>query len=192
MTRRPRLASELTALLDAIGNPVLAAGLLSSAAYARAQVGQMTESLRLTQRAIDLADSDPTMGDVLAGSPLGRSLMMMRGMSRLCLGLEGWRSDGDEAVAVGARIDPKSYVSAVMYKYIVAIPVGALPADTEALRETAEALRIAEEVGDDHTLALARLVRGVVLVSPQRSAPGGGPRACSAKRGTRRWRKGSR
>ena len=159
-----RLASELTALLDAIGNPVLAAGLLSSAAYARAQVGQMTESLRLTQRAIDLADSDRTMGDVLAGSPLGRSLMMMRGMSRLCLGLQGWRSDGDEAVVVGARIDPKSYVSAVMYKYIVAIPVGALPADTEALRETAEALRIAEEVGDDHTLALARLVRGVVLV----------------------------
>ena len=51
-----------------------------------------------------------------------------------------------------------------MYKYIVAVPVGALSADAAALRETAGALQIAEQVGDDHTLALAQLTRGLVLV----------------------------
>ena len=157
------LASELTALLEAIGSPVLTAGLLSAAIYARSQVGEMTEALRLAQCAIDLTDGDPTMGELLVGSPLARA-MMMRGLSRLCLGIEGWRTDSDEAIALGARVDRKSYVSAVMYKYIVAVPVGALRVDEVALRETAEALRIAEQVGDDHTLALARLIRGLVLV----------------------------
>ena len=157
------LGSELTVLLDAIGSPVLTASLIASASYARAQVGQMTESLRLAQRAVDLTGGDPTMGELLLGSPLARATMM-RGVARLCLGIEGWRADGDEAMAIGARVDRRSYVSAVMFKYIVAVPVGALSADTVALRETAEALRIAEQVGDDHTLALARLIRGVVLV----------------------------
>ena len=55
-------------------------------------------------------------------------------------------------------------MSSILYKYVVAVPVGALSADAMALRETAEALRIAEQVGDDHTMALARLSRGVVLV----------------------------
>ena len=160
-----KLGSELTALLEEIGNPVLTAGLISTAAYARAQVGQMTESLRLSQRAIDLAGGDPVKGAlvVVGWSPLARATMM-RGMARLCLGVEGWRTDGDEAIEIAARVDRRAFVSAVMYKYIVAVPVGALSVDTAALRETAEALRIADQVGDDHTLALARLVRGVVLV----------------------------
>ena len=79
-------------------------------------------------------------------------------------GIEGWRTDGDEAIAIAARGDRRSFVSAIMYKYIVAVPVGALSVDEGALREAAEALRIAEQVGDDHALALARLIRGVVLV----------------------------
>ena len=158
-----QLASELTALLDAIANPTLTAGLLPSVIYLKSQVGAMTEALRLAQRCIDLADGDLTKGKLLAGSPLAQATMM-RGLSRLCLGIDGWRSDANEAVVLGAGVDRKSYVSAVMYKYIVAVPVGALSADAVALRETAEALRIAEQVGDDHTVALAQLVRGVVLV----------------------------
>ena len=87
--------------------------------------------------------------------------------------------------------DRKSYVSAVMYKYIVAVPVGALAVDAAALRETAEALRIAEQVGDDHTLALARLIGELVLVhhgDPHREEGS----SCSPKPETRRWRRGSR
>ncbi len=158
-----KLASELTALLEAIGDQTLAATLLPSVINMKAQVGEMREALQLAQRSIDLADADPTKGKLFFGSPLVWA-MMMRGMSRLCLGIEGWASDADEAVVLGAEVDRKSYVSAVMYKYVVAVPVGALSADAVALRETADALRIAEEVGDDHTVTLAQIVRGVVLV----------------------------
>ena len=48
---------------------------------------------------------------------------MMRSLSRLCLGIESWRSDADEAVELGAGVYRKSYVSSVMYKYVVAVPV---------------------------------------------------------------------
>jgi adenylate cyclase len=47
---------------------------------------------------------------------------------------------------------------------MIAVPVGALPADAVALRETADALRIAKQAGDDYTIALAQLARGLVLV----------------------------
>ncbi|EHB54944.1 adenylate/guanylate cyclase [Mycolicibacterium rhodesiae JS60] len=158
-----RLASELLGLLDAIADAALTASLLPSVVYLKSQVGEMTEALQLAQRCIDLAAGDPTKGQLPAGSPLAQATMM-RGLSRLCLGIEGWRSDANEAVALAAEADRRSYVSAVMYKYVVAVPVGALSVDALALQETEEALRIAEQVGDDHTVALAYLVRGVVLV----------------------------
>jgi hypothetical protein len=53
---------------------------------------------------------------------------------------------------------------AIMYKYILAIPVGALSADSTALQETDNALRIAEQASDELTLRLAQLTRGLVLV----------------------------
>src|SRR5262249_48722152 len=83
---------------------------------------------------------------------------------RLCLGINGWRSDADVAITLAAPVDPKTHVSAIMYKYVLAVPNGALPADRDALRETADGLRIAEQVGDVFTLALAQLTRGLVLV----------------------------
>ncbi len=157
------LASELIELVDAIGNSALTTGLLIAAVYAKSEVGEMSEALRLAQRVIDLADGDPDMGNLLAGSPLALATRM-RGLARLCLGIDGWRSDGDAAIAMASGRDPTSHVSSIMYKYVVAIPVGALRADSVALRETAEALRVAEQCGDDFTLALAQLTRGQVLV----------------------------
>ena len=158
------LGSELTALLEAIGNPLLTATLLSSATYARAQVGDMVEALRLAQRAIDLSDDDLVTDQLMLGSPLARATMM-RGMARLCLGVEGWRTDGDEAIAIAARGDRRSScIGDHVQVHRGQVPVGALSVDEGALREAAEALRIAEQVGDDHALALARLIRGVVLV----------------------------
>ena len=157
------LASELTALVEAIGNPTLTVALLLSANYAKTEIGEMTEAMRLAQRVIDLAGGDLTMGDIVMGSPLALAIAM-RGFNRLCLGIEGWRSDADEAITLAATVDPKTYLSAVMYKYVLAVPIGALSADPDALRETAHALRIAEQCGDAFTLALARLTRGLVLV----------------------------
>jgi hypothetical protein len=103
------------------------------------------------------------MGDKLFGSPLALATRM-RCLIRLCLGIDGWRSDADAAIAMAAPLAPKNLISAIFYKYIVAIPVGALAADAVALRETADALRAAEQTSDEYTLAAARLTRGLVLV----------------------------
>jgi adenylate cyclase len=161
-----KLASELTTLIDEIGDPALTIGLLLSATPAKFEVGEITEALRLAQRAIDAADGDPTKGDFLRGSPLALAIAM-RGFTRLCLGINGWRSDADAAIAMAALVDPTSHVGAVMYKYLLAIPVGALPANTAALHETADALRVAEQTGDDFSLGVALLTRGLVLVHHQ-------------------------
>ena len=88
----------------------------------------------------------------------------MRGLYRLCLGIKGWRSDADATIAMAAPLPPISAVSAILYKYILSIPIGALPADSVALRETAEALHIAEQTADDLMLVQAQLARGLVLV----------------------------
>jgi adenylate cyclase len=158
-----QLASELTTLIDAIGDPALTVALLLSAIYAKFEVGEITEALRLAQHVIDVADGDATKGDFLRGSPLALAIAM-RGFTRLCLGINGWRSDADAAIVMAAARDPISHVGAIMYKYVLAIPIGALPADSVALRETAEALQIAEQAGDDFTLGIARLTRCLVLV----------------------------
>src|SRR5262249_633256 len=147
-----QLASELTTLIDAIGNPALTVALLLSANYAKTEVGEMTEALRLAQPVIDLTERHPTKANLLMGSPLALALAM-RGFNRLCLGINGWRSDADVAITLAAPVDPKTHVSAIMYKYVLAVPNGALPADRDALRETADGLRIAEQVGDVFTLA---------------------------------------
>ncbi|HET7664780.1 MAG TPA: adenylate/guanylate cyclase domain-containing protein [Mycobacterium sp.] len=157
-----RLASELEALIESIGDPKLTCGLLLAVAYAKSEIGEMTDALRLAERVIDLADADDAIGYIM-GSPLVGAIRM-RGLYRLCLGIKGWRSDADTAIAMSAPLAPMSAVSAILYKYILSIPVGALPADSVALRETAEALHIAEQAADDLTLVQARLARGLVLV----------------------------
>ena len=123
----------------------------------------MTEALRLAERVIELSDGDRAMGYMFMGSPLAGATRM-RGLYRLCLGIKGWRSDADTAIAMAAPLYPTSHVAAIMYKYILSIPIGARLADSVALRETAEALQIAEQAGDDFTLVQAQLARGLVLV----------------------------
>ena len=48
----------------------------------------MAEALRLAQRVIDLADGDPTIGNLILGSPLAFAIAL-RGAARWCLGLPG-------------------------------------------------------------------------------------------------------
>ena len=61
----------------------------------------MTEALRLAQRVIDLAEGDPTKGNLVMGSALALAIAM-RGFNRLCLGINGWRSDADVAITMAA------------------------------------------------------------------------------------------
>ena len=117
----------------------------------------MIEALRLAEHVIELADGDRAMGAAFAGSPLAgatrdaRLLPNMPGHKRMAVRCRHGNRDGCTALPD----QPRSRRS--LYKYVVAIPVGALPADSTALRETADALRIAERVGNEYTLALARL-----------------------------------
>ncbi|MGE2834639.1 adenylate/guanylate cyclase domain-containing protein [Mycobacterium sp. SMC-4] len=157
------LVPELMALVDTAEDTDITAELLLAVTYARSEVGHLDEALRLVQRAIDSADTDRTKRGVLFGSSLV-SAIRMRGLYRLCAGVQGWRADGDTAIAMSAGLDPTSRVSSVLYKYILSVPVGARRVDEVAMRETAEALQLAEQAGDELTLTTARVARGLVLV----------------------------
>jgi adenylate cyclase len=167
-----RVASEHSDLLESIGDPTLTVALLFAAIYAKCEAGEMIEALRLTDRLIDLADGDPTKGNLIFGSPLSWAIAM-RGHLRMCLGIQGWQDDAATSIAMAAPLDATSYVFALMWKYVASIPFGALPPDATAMRETAEALQIAERSSDDFILGMALLCRGGALVSrdgPQREA----------------------
>jgi adenylate cyclase len=167
-----QVASEQSELLESIGDPTLTVALLFAAIYAKCQAGEMIEALRLADRLIDLADGDPTKGNLIFGSPLSTAIAM-RGHIKMCLGMPGWLDDAAASIEMAAPLDPTSYVFALLWKYVASIPFGALPPDATAMRETAEALRIAESSSDDFVLGMGRLCRGLVLVSrdgPQREA----------------------
>jgi adenylate cyclase len=167
-----KVASEQSELLESIGDPTLTVALLFAAIYAKCQAGEMIEALRLSNRLIDLADGDPTKGDLIFGSPLSTAIAM-RGHVKMCLGIRGWLDDAATSIAMAAPLDPTSYVFALLWKYVASVPFGALPPDVTAMRETVEALRIAESSSDDFVLGMGRLSRGLVLVNregPQREA----------------------
>ncbi|CAM4393840.1 adenylate/guanylate cyclase domain-containing protein [Mycobacterium senriense] len=167
-----QVASEQSALLESIGDPTLTVALLFAAIYAKCEAGEMIEALRLSDRLIELADGDPTKGNLIFGSPLSTAIAM-RGHIKMCLGIPGWLDDAATSIAMAVPLDPTSYVFALLWKYVASIPLGALPPDETAMRETAEALRIAESSSDDFVLGMGRLSRGLVLVSrdgPQREA----------------------
>jgi adenylate cyclase len=157
-----RLASEYVELLESIGDPEMTVGLLFGAIVAKWQAGEMVEALRLAQRAIDLAAGDPAKGNLVVGSPLAMAIAM-RGAAASSLGRSGWKDDFDAAIAMARGFDPFSRVLTVMFKSITMLN-GVLLPDATTLRDTAEVLELAEQSGDDFTLANAQLARGNVLV----------------------------
>jgi adenylate cyclase len=158
-----RLATEHTALLESIGDPTLTIGLSFAALVAKHETAEMAEVLRLAQRVIEVADGDPTTGNLILGSPLAVAIAF-RGAARWCLGIPGWKHDFAQAVAMARAADPLSLAGVIFYTYVVAIPNGALPPDATALQDTADALAIAERSGDEFPLNTARFARGITLV----------------------------
>ena len=157
-----RMASECMALFESIGDPVLTVGLAFPLILAKYEAGDMTEALRMAERAIELADGDPTMGNFVFGSPLAL-LLAIRGTLRHRIGQPGGRDDADRAIAMARAYDTASLVFAIMYKYL-GITTGAFLPDDTALNDTAEALQLAEKSSDDFALAAARFVRGITLL----------------------------
>jgi hypothetical protein len=157
------LASECMELIESIGDPVLTVGLSFLTILAKCETGEMTDALRWSQRVIDLADGDPTKGNIIIGSPLAVALSS-RGLARWAQGRDGWRDDFDRALEIGRRTDPMSHAFAVNVMFSPAIPCGLLPSDDRALREIEKALTVAERSGDDMTRGSARMAMGLALI----------------------------
>ena len=158
-----QLASETMAVLESIGDPTLTVGLSLTPIYAKAENGAWCDVLRWSHRVVDLADGDPTKGNLIFGSPLAIALLQ-RGTARYWLGRPGWRNDLRHGIAMARSADPLTYAVVVGYVYLVAVPVGALNPDDSAMREIEDALRIAERSSDDVAVAWARLALGFALV----------------------------
>ena len=157
-----RLASEYVDLLESIGEPEMTVGLLAVPIVAKWDAGEMTEAMRLAERAIDLSGGNPTMGNLIIGSPLGL-MLALRASTRCCLNVEGWHEDFDKAIDISRDVDPFTHSTVAMIKYVATLNWALLP-DDAAVGEMTEALRIAERTGDDFQLANARFTLGLALV----------------------------
>ena len=156
------LASELMALTESIGDPDLTVGLSVPVLYAKIESAEYSEVLQWTQRVIDLADGEPSKGDLLIGSPLAYALAS-RAIGRYYLGRPGWRADLRDGLAMARSADPLSYAAVVALSYFGGIPNGVLKPDDSVLREIEEARRIAERSGDDLAVTNARGSLGMAL-----------------------------
>ncbi|MGC1736931.1 ATP-binding protein [Mycobacterium sp.] len=158
-----QLASEAWALIESVGDPTLTVGLSFAPIYAKMESAQWCDVLGWSQRVIDLADGDPSTGDFIVGSPLAVAFGT-RTMAGYFLGRAGWRDDLRHGLAMARSADPMSYALVVTYVYTGGIPYGVLRPDHSAMRESEDALGIAERSGDDHALTLARMTLGLALV----------------------------
>jgi class 3 adenylate cyclase len=158
-----QLASEAWILAESVGDPTLTVGLSLPLAYPKTQSAEYSEVLRWSQRAIDLADGDPSKGNFIFGSPLALAFAL-RGVARWYLGRPGWRDDQRHGLAMARSADPMSHAGAITYVYSGAIPGGALTPDDSAMRDIDVALEVAERSGDDHAVTLTRMTLGLALV----------------------------
>jgi class 3 adenylate cyclase len=164
-----QLASEAWAFIESIDDPTLTVGLSFAPLYAKGESAEWCDVLRWSQRVIDLADGDPSKGNFLIGSPLALAFTT-RALARYGLGRPGWRDDQRHGLAMGRSADPMSHARVVTFVYSPAIPNGVLRPDDSAVREIEDALRIAEQSGDDLALALVQMALGVALVHRQTAA----------------------
>jgi hypothetical protein len=158
-----QLASETMALIESIGDATLTIGLPRVSIYAKLESGEWSDVLRWSQRVIDVADGDPSKGNLLTGSPLAGAFSH-RALARYHLGHPGWRDDMRHGLAMARSADPYSYGVAVTYVYGIGIPNGVLRPDDSVLGEIEASLRIAERSADDVAVTLARMTLGFALV----------------------------
>jgi class 3 adenylate cyclase len=169
------LSSELTALLESIGEPTLIVGLAISPMAMGLITGDMAEVLRLSQMVIDLSDSDSARANYMVGAPLAYAYAS-RSIARWAHGQDGWRDDSDRAVAMGRNTDLWSQSIALTGAYVMALGHNVVVADDAAVRGIEEALGAAEQSADDLALGFTLCAMGVALV-------GGTSTAAEAERG---------
>ncbi|CAM2767263.1 cyclase [Mycobacterium intermedium] len=161
-----RVASEQMTLLESIGDPNLTVGLAVAAFAAWFSAGEFGEISRWSQRAIDLARTDPTTG---AGFGLGwpvAATMAWRGVARWWLGHPGWRHDLDDALAMSrASQDPATVAGVIAWTYGLGLQYGALRVQDGAVRAIEDAVQIATGSSSDLVLSLAEYTLSVALLN---------------------------
>ncbi len=158
-----QLASEAMALTESVGDPALTVGLSPVTNYTKLESAEFCDVLRWSQRVIELADGDPFKGSFLIGSPLAVAFTT-RAIARCCLGQPGWQDDVRHGLAMSRSADPMSYATVVSFAYWPGVPGGLLAATDGVVRESENALRIAERSGDDLAVAFAQMNLGFALV----------------------------
>jgi hypothetical protein len=159
------LASEQIRLLEASPDALRGIGVIHGAMLAKVVAGEAVEAYRLAQWSIDMVGGDPVKGrTAITGSPLALSLLW-RGLAGCSLGHQNWRNDIRSGIAMQRSVDAKALrlLSLISMAYAFGMLSGALLADDDAVRDTAEAVGIAEERGDDVVLDFARTAHGLVL-----------------------------
>jgi hypothetical protein len=159
------LVSELMALVEAIADPELIVGVSFMATLVEIEAGGWADVLRWSERAIELADGDPTKGNFIMGSPLALAYTH-RAMAQAVLGHppSEWLGSLAIAVPMAYETDPTTHCLVINFLYGVGICGGALLPDDAALELVDEALQIAERSADDFALANARLAVGLTLM----------------------------
>ena len=157
-----QLASELVALLESFGDPMLELTLLFGASTAKIANGELTATLQLAQRVIDLAEGDPLKGASVIESPLTLALLFCAG-ARMCLGARGWKAELAQAVEMVGEFLPIGQSDVLFWKYAFGVLAGALRPDAAAVRETAEILQLAQQRADDLSVWSARFLHGFIL-----------------------------
>jgi hypothetical protein len=140
------------------------------ACTAKLQAAEMADALGWAQAAIDIADGDATRGNFMLGSPLAMALVY-RGFARCSMGLDGWRKDLEDGVAMARMADPATFAVAAAYKY-VNISRLVLSADEAALAEIIEAFEVAQRCSEDLPVVLLRMIMGTVLTYGEDRARG--------------------
>lgn len=157
-----RLASETVALTESLGDSTLTVGLAFPALYAKIEAADYRTVLRWSENVVRIAGDDPSKGNFIFGSPLALTLTS-RAIARYCLGQNGWQEDLKRSSALARQADPLTYAAVVAWSYLPAIPNGVLQADTQALKESDEALAIAQRSGNDTALSFAKVALGISL-----------------------------
>ena len=159
------LASEQVSLLEESPNALRAVTFIHGAVIAKLFAGEAREAYQLAQWSTDLVGSNPVKARTnTIGSPLA-VLLLYRGLAGCGLGSHDWRNDIRSGIAMQRSVDAKGPVlpSLISVALVCGVLSGALLADDVAVQETAEAVRIAEEGGDDVVLEIARIAQGMVL-----------------------------
>jgi adenylate cyclase len=160
-----RLAREVVARAESFGDDETAIRLMANVVVFILNVGEAREVLRVAQRIIDLADGDPAKGhvpNISVGSPLALATMT-RGAARAALGIDGWKDDLQHAATMARGFDLTTRAMVMSFVHLVTTSQGWLTPDASAVDESEEIFRLAEQFGDDFTLAAACVLRGAVL-----------------------------